>query len=124
MLATGQRRQPGGAVRATGLKVLRATLSAQRPAPPRLTICAEAVFASLIHVKGVHMWVKYQQMSRSTKLVAVASRLAPHDGSEHNQGKRLPGRPEIRVVCGPPFSATARSAARRYLSTLLLPNVA
>jgi hypothetical protein len=45
MVAPRQRRQPGEAVHATRLKVLLATSSAQRPAPPRLTICAEAVFA-------------------------------------------------------------------------------
>jgi hypothetical protein len=45
MIATGQRRQPGEAVHATGLKVLQTASSAQRPAPPHLTICAEAVFA-------------------------------------------------------------------------------
>jgi hypothetical protein len=42
MGATRQRRQPGEAVHATGLL---ATLSAQRAAPSRLTICAEAVFS-------------------------------------------------------------------------------
>lgn len=44
MIATMQRKQPGKAVHATRLtlKVLVAS-SAQRPAPPRLTICAEAV---------------------------------------------------------------------------------
>jgi hypothetical protein len=54
MGATRQRRQPGEAVHATRLRVL-ATLNAQRAAPSRLTICAEAVFALRTHVRRVHM---------------------------------------------------------------------
>jgi hypothetical protein len=53
MGATRQRRQPGEAVHATGML---ATLNAQRAAPSRLTICAEAVFALRTHVRRVHMW--------------------------------------------------------------------
>jgi hypothetical protein len=45
MGVTRQRRQPSEAVHAIRLKVLVAASSAQRAAPPRLTVCAEAVFA-------------------------------------------------------------------------------
>jgi hypothetical protein len=45
MVAIGQRKQPGEAMHATAvLKVLLTASSAQRPAPPCLTICAGAVY--------------------------------------------------------------------------------
>jgi hypothetical protein len=44
MFAKKYRRLPSEAVHAARLKVLLTTSSAQRPALPRLTVCAEAVF--------------------------------------------------------------------------------
>lgn len=58
MFAIKQRRQPGEAVHATGLKVLLAASGAQRSALPPLTIYAKAVFALQTHVRRVHMWVR------------------------------------------------------------------
>ena len=76
MGATRQRRQPDEAVHANGLKVLLATSSSQRPAPPRLTICAEAVFALRTHIRRGHMWVRGQRIEQIYEVVVVASCLA------------------------------------------------